>query len=40
MHAAYQQAITEITAAGVAIVASAGNSAGHQVGVPGRLRRA
>jgi serine protease len=34
--AAYQQAIAEITAAGVAIVASAGNSAGHQVGVPGR----
>jgi serine protease len=33
---AYQQAISEITAAGVAIVASAGNSAGHQVGAPGR----
>ena len=33
---AYQQAIAEVTAAGAAIVASAGNSAGHQVGVPGR----
>lgn len=33
---AYQQAVSEITAAGVAIVASAGNSAGHQVGAPGR----
>jgi serine protease len=35
-HAAYQQAVADITAAGVAIVAAAGNSAGHQVGVPGR----
>ncbi len=34
-NAAYQQAVAEITSAGVAIVAAAGNSAGHQVGVPG-----
>jgi len=33
--AAYTQAISEITAAGTVIVASAGNSSGHAVGVPG-----
>jgi serine protease len=32
--AAYQQAIAQITAAGVTIVAAAGNSSGHAVGVP------
>ena len=32
--AAYQDAITQLTAAGVVVVASAGNSAGHAVGTP------
>jgi serine protease len=33
--AAYAQAVSEITARGAVIVAAAGNSAGHAVGVPG-----
>ncbi|MEO8081986.1 MAG: S8 family serine peptidase [Caldimonas sp.] len=32
--AAYQDAVTQLTAAGVVVVASAGNSAGHAVGTP------